>query len=213
MSQSDLIVLLAGVALALGLIALIIFYFSVVRDRRGPEGDSDAAALRGSEADRTGKGASSVLQSGEHARPGARKSRRSRKKKSVDKTQRYLFVMFDEPGAETNQALGELLRNAKAFYEAEVGVYHIPPGPEGYPLTVANASSPGTLPPLHIQGDYDPVQGISVLIKFINSRRVSKSPETLIGFTQTVADIGGRILDFERKPVTEQTFAALRGEE
>jgi len=210
MNQSTLVVLLAAVALFLGLIALFVFYRFVIKDRSGSETGLEAKASAGAQPSKHGGG------SGPEDQPAAAKPPKTRKpvkKKGIDKAQRYLFVMFDNPGLETNRMLGLLLSDAKAFYEADLGVYHVPPGPEGYPLTVANASSPGKLPALHKEGDYDPVQGISVLIKFINSRRVSNSPESLIRFTQRVADIGGQILDFERKPVTDKTFAELRGEQ
>lgn len=204
MTESSLAILLASAALILGLIALAIFYFFVVRQRSdGPSGNAEETSGSPVESAKTNS-APATGRSG---------PRVSRKKKVADRTQRYLFVVFDEPGPETNQALGRLLKETRAFYEAELGIYHVPPGPEGYPLTVANSSSPGTLPPLH-QGDdeHPPVQGISILIKFINNRSLSRSPETMIAFTRRVADIGGSILDVERKPVTEETFAALRAD-
>ena len=200
MTESSLAILLAVAALILGLIALAIFYFLVVRKK----GDGDKTKT---DAD-SGIAAESVSTG---AAPSARSAARaSRKKKAADKTQRYLFVVFDEPGPETNRALGQLLKETQAFYEAALGIYHVPPGHEGYPLTVANASSPGTLPPLHQGGDeHPPVQGVSILIKFINNRSLTRSPETMIAFTRRVAEIGGSILDVERKPVTEETFASL----
>lgn len=210
MNQSTLVVLLAALALVLGLVALFVFYRFVIKDRNSAETGPEAEARTEAQPTSNDRGA---IAGRPQATSSGSKARKQVKKKGVDKTQRYLFVMFDNPGPETNQALGQLFSDVKAFYEADLGVYHIPPGPEGYPLTVANASSPGKLPALHKDGDYDPVQGISVLIKFINSRRVSNSPESLIRFTQQVADIGGQILDFERKPVTDKTFAELRGEE
>lgn len=200
MTQSTLAILLAVTAAVLGLIALAIFYVAVVKNR------SD-----GGNADNEASDSASESARKEPAQPARAGAQGSRKKKGADKTQRYLFVVFDAPGQDTNRALGQLLKETKAFYEAGLGIYHIPPGPEGYPLTVANASSPGTLPPLH-QGDdeYAPVQGVSILIKFINSRSLSRSPDTMIAFTRRVAEIGGgRILDVERNPVSEETLAAL----
>jgi len=196
MTETSLAILLAAAALVLGLIALAIFYFSVVR--RGDE-DEDTEAGDSVESASSGQTQSDALG-----------KRALHKKKGGDKTQRYLFVVFDEPGPETNRALGQLLQETKAFYEAALGIYHIPPGPEGYPLTVANASSPGTLPPLHQRdNEHPPVQGVSILIKFINSRSLSRSPETMIGFTRRVADLGGSILDVEHNPVTDEMLAAL----
>lgn len=197
MTHSSLAILLAAAALVLGLVALAIFYFFVVGQKGGGDNTNTEEASNSS--------ASTSLSSAGRSGP-----RATRKKKVADRTQRYLFVMFDEPGPDTNQALGQLLKETQAFYETGLGIYHVPPGPEGYPLTVANASSPGTLPPLH-QGDdeYPPVQGVSILIKFINNRSLSRSPKTMIAFTRRVAEIGGSILDVERKPVTEETLAAL----
>ncbi len=200
MNESGLALLLAAAALVLGLIALAIFYFAVVRQKDKADSLNDeGASAPSTESPRTS--------SAPAVRPGGRTSR---VKKGADRTQRYLFVVFDAPGPETNRALGQLLKDTQAFYEAALGIYHVPPGPEGYPLTVANASSPGTLPPLHQGGDeHPPVQGVSILIKFINSRSLARSPDTMIAFTRRVAEIGGNILDVERKPVTEETLAAL----
>lgn len=203
MNELSLAVFLALAALLLGGISLFVFYVVVNRERN-TEGNKVVA-------DRELSPKSDAASTESPPRSGAR-PRRQHKKKGIEKSQRYLFVVFDEPGLEANRALGQLLSDVKAFYEAGLGIYHVPPGPEGYPLTVANASSPGKLPPLHLSGDHPPVQGVSILIKFINSRSVSRSPETLISFTHRVAEIGGRILDVERKPVTEETFAELRGD-
>lgn len=201
MTESSLAILLAVAALLLGLIALATFYFFVIRQKRE---DDDTNADEASD----GASAPARTPSASTGRSGARATR---KRKVADKTQRYLFVVFDEPGPETNRALGQLLKETKAFYEAGLGIYHVPPGPEGYPLTVANASSPGTLPPLHQNAEeHAPIQGVSILIKFINNRSLSRNPETMIAFTRRVAEIGGNILDVERKPVTEETLAALR---
>ena len=205
MNEPNLAVFLALTAFGLGLVSLIVFYVVVIRERDTTQNKVVADLQPRSQGDR---GDASKTES-----PRRSSARQSSKKKGIERSQRYLFVVFDEPGPEANRALGQLLSDVKAFYEAGLGIYHVPPGPEGYPLTVANASSPGKLPPLHLGGDHPPVQGVSILIKFINSRSVSRSPETLIAFTQQVAEIGGRILDVERKPVTEETFAELRGEE
>jgi hypothetical protein len=203
MNALSLAVFLALAAFLLGVITLVVFYVVVNRERK-TNSDQIAADRALSARPDAASSTPSQPRSGSH---------RQHKKKGIERSQRYLFVVFDEPGPAANRALGQLLSEVKAFYEAGLGIYHVPPGPEGYPLTVANASSPGKLPPLHLGGDeHPPVQGVSILIKFINSRSVSRNPETLIAFTYRVAEIGGRILDVERKPVTEETFAELRGD-
>lgn len=207
MTEKSLVILLAALAAVLGIVATVLFYLFASK-RRGltealgdDSGDEDEAASEGSRLRRRG--------TEEGAGRGVREFH---KKTSMEKSQRYLFVMFDAPGPETNRALGELLTATNAFYESELGIYHLPRGPEGYPLTVANAFSPGTLPPLHKAGDHEPVKGISVLIKFLHARRIAHSPETLIKFVNAAAQLGGHVLDFDRKPVTDETFTILRRE-
>ncbi|MFP4602064.1 MAG: hypothetical protein ACLFNA_03965 [Halochromatium sp.] len=211
MNASSLAGYLAVAALVLGLVTLFVFYVVVIKERAKGDQDQDQEERTGREdqtaAELRSRPAADAASAGSARRSSVRKPNQ---KKGIEKSQRYLFVVFDEPGPAANQALGHILSDVRAFYEAGLGIYHVPPGPEGYPLTVANASSPGMLPPLHLGGDHPPVQGVSILIKFINSRSVSRSPETLINFTHRVAEIGGRILDVERKPVTEETFAELR---
>jgi hypothetical protein len=210
MPAPSVAIVLAVLAAVLVVIALILLYLSLGKRRK-----AEARRLA-EEAERDAKdqGWSDRRQlrersSGQGVTRGVREIK---KKPVIEKSQRYLFVMFDEPGPETNRALGELLKRTNAFFEADVGVYHLPRGPEGYPLTVANAFSPGTLPPLHKSGEHEPVKGISVLIKFLHAKRIAHRPETLINFVHAAAALGGHVLDFDRKPVTEETFELLRHE-
>ena len=53
------------------------------------------------------------------------------------------------------------------------------------------------------------MQGVSILIRFLNTRKVSRNPEDLITFTHEVAALGGKILDAQRKPITEESLAAM----
>ncbi|WP_163560539.1 hypothetical protein [Halomonas sp. NO4] len=127
-----------------------------------------------------------------------------------DGVQQCLFVVFDWPALDTNRRLNKLLETEGAVYDTRQGVYSLRDTRAGYRLTVADSTPPGRLPPLHEPGQHPIVGGVSILVHFRNKKRVAQSPETLIRLTQSVAAIGGRILDADRQAVSDEDFARLR---
>lgn len=193
-------VILGGLSVILGLVTAILLYKLVIK----PSRQSAPNATTGTPA----KNQQHAVAPTQERQPSNRKDAKPKKK-----TEQCLFVVFDEPSHEINAALGALLAERNAFYEADLGAFHLPPGPQGYPLMVANATSPGLLPPIHKEGEHEPVKGISILIRFLNARKVSRHPDDLIAFTHTVADLGAsRILDAEQKPITQGKLAEMRRE-
>lgn len=203
MSTTYLPLLLAGIAVVLGLISVVLFYKVVIAPRKAEPSSQQAF---------TPAPTSSAEQADT---PSYQSQPKTTSKQGKKPTQQCLFVMFDTPSQAINQALGEMLAAKNAFYEAELGAFHLPPGPQGYPIMLASATSPGKLPPLHKEykehkeGEQTPVQGVSILIRFLNTRKVSRNPEDLITFTHEVAALGGKILDAKRKPITEESLAAM----
>lgn len=188
--------LLAGIAVVLGLISAVLFYKVVIAPRKAEPSSPQASTPPAEQADT----------------PSYQSPPKTSSKQGKKPTQQCLFVMFDTPSQAINQALGEMLTEKNAFYEAELGAFHLPPGPQGYPMMLASATSPGKLPPLHKahkEGEHTPVQGVSILIRFLNTRKVSRNPEDLITFTHEVAELGGKILDAKRQPITEESLAAM----
>lgn len=116
------------------------------------------------------------------------------------------FVVFDTPSPEHNRQLAALLARYQALYDAELGVYYITSGSASYQLTIAHSSSPGRLPPLHQDPAAAPVDGVSVLIKFINKQSVARHPDTFVAVVLAVQQIGGQILDAERHAMTPAAF-------
>ncbi|NIC06180.1 cell division protein ZipA C-terminal FtsZ-binding domain-containing protein [Billgrantia bachuensis] len=121
-----------------------------------------------------------------------------------------LFVILDWPGLDTNRRLARLFKEYNAQYDAKLGVYKIRDPLAGYKLTIANSSPPGTLPPIHEGDDQPTVPGVSILIHFVSKRSVARNPETLIDITQSIAALGGHILDAERNAVSNEEFEQLR---
>ena len=196
MSTTYLPLLLAGIAVVLGLISAVLFYKVVIAPRKAESSSQQAPTPTAVQVDT----------------PSYQRQPKASSKQGKKPTQQCLFVMFDTPSQAINQALGEMLAVKNAFYEAELGAFHLPPGPQGYPIMLASATSPGKLPPLHKEhkeGEHTPVQGVSILIRFLNTRKVSRNPEDLITFTHEVAALGGKILDAKRKPITEESLAAM----
>ncbi len=121
-----------------------------------------------------------------------------------------LFVILDWPGLDTNRRLARLLKEFNARYDTKLGVYKIRDPLAGYKLTIANSSPPGMLPPIHKGDDQPIVHGVSILIHFINKRSVARNPDTLIRITQSIAAIGGHVLDADRNAVSNEEFERLR---
>ncbi|MFY0990755.1 cell division protein ZipA C-terminal FtsZ-binding domain-containing protein [Halomonas sp. C05BenzN] len=200
------VVLLAGLAMFSALACLAVLYVmgrsSGTREQETASGESPAVAETPGVA---GRPAGAAPDAGD-ARP-ARGARAVQPAKGV---QQCLFVVLDRPGEDTNRRLAGLLEAAGARYDAKLGIYLVPVPRAGYELTIANASPPGTLPPLH-EGTAQPVVGgVSILIKFINKHRVARDPQALIDFVQSVADLGGRVLDARRQEVTPDDIERLR---
>lgn len=118
------------------------------------------------------------------------------------------FVVFDTPSEATNRGLATRLNERNAFYDAALGVYYVTSQSAAYQLTIAHSSSPGRLPPLHQDGEHPTVDGISVLIKFINKRSVVRNPSTFIDLVMDVHALGGRILTSDREEIDPEAFQA-----
>lgn len=141
---------------------------------------------------------------------GAAEPRHRLQVKTSKEIKQCLFVILELPGIDTNRRLARLLAEYRAQYDAKLGVYTIRDPLAGYTLTLANASPPGTLPPLHEGGDQPVVGGVSILLHFANKRSVASNPDTLVQITQAVAGLGGRILDAERNAVSVEEFERLK---
>ncbi len=200
-------VLLAGVALAMGLTALGLFWYL----RRGSRRQVASEPV----SEPPPKAAPPVEPSPEPT-PSApttpdpeEVAQRFRVAKGAEVRQ-CLFVVLDWPGLDTNRRLRRRLEEVGAEYDPKQRVYNVHPPRTGYRMVIANSTPPGALPPLHEPGEHPVVDGISILVHFRNKRRVAHSPEALIDFTRSVAALGGKILDAERHEVSDEEFEQLR---
>lgn len=209
MDMTNGAMLLAGMALATGLLALGLFWYL----RRGPRdvpAESSTIPAAPSPVTPQRRSASEPVATPPESSSRPAVAHRFRVA-SDDDVKQCLFVVLDWPGLDTNRRLNKLLEAVDAVYDRKRRVYNIRPPRTGYRMVVACSTPPGELPPLHEEGDHPVVEGISILVHFRNKRRVANSPDALIDFTQSVAAIGGKILDAQRKEVSDEDFAALRG--
>lgn len=204
-------ILLGGMSVVLGIASLVLFYVMMIRPKIKPEmlAAKTTASRHHHAQERTaddGDDQDKAVSAHDVNAPTLSQAdvRTQNQKDKKSKTEQCLFVVFDTPSKQINQALGEILAEKKAFYEAEIGAFHLPPGERGYPLLVASATSPGKLPPLHQSGDYPLVKGISILLRFVNVRRAARHPDDLIAFAREVASMGGEILDARQQPIGEE---------
>lgn len=200
-------ILLAGLAIALALSALGIFLY--VR-RAQPDDEPGVSAPEPSPSAPAPQEREPAPTKAETSEPEAEEVSHRFQVVRGDGVQQCLFVVFDWPALDTNRRLNKVLEEEGAVFDARQGVYTIRDGRAGYRLTVADSTPPGRLPPLHEAGEHPIVGGISILVHFRNKKRVAQSPETLIRLTQSVAAIGGKILDAERNEVSTEDFARLR---
>ncbi len=188
--------LFSGAALVAAIWVALAYYRSHLRQKAPPESSEEAPATP----------APMVANSEQPAAP-QRHTRRPPREQAQALKQCW-FVVFDTPSPETNRRLAEQLKERNAFYDASLGVYYVTSQSASYQLTIAHSSSPGRLPPLHQGGDHPPVDGISVLIKFINKQSVVRSPTTFVDFVLAIQALGGRILTTDREEISPEAFQA-----
>ncbi|MBA2780997.1 cell division protein ZipA C-terminal FtsZ-binding domain-containing protein [Billgrantia kenyensis] len=201
------VLIVAGVALLLAMVCLVAFVKSRRRNELGPAPPAQAEAGAATPA---APAPSSSPSQEDKPEAGPQEPMHRFQVVSSKEIKQCLFVILDWPGLDTNRRLARLLTEYNAHYDPQLGVYTIRDPRAGYKLTIANSSPPGTLPPIHEGDDQPTVQGVSILIHFINKRSVARNPDTLINITQAIAAIGGHILDAERNAVSNEEFEALR---
>ncbi|QOR38070.1 hypothetical protein HNO52_05755 [Billgrantia diversa] len=201
--------MVAGVALLLALVCLVAFLKS--RRAREEPGLAQAAQPRVAAASSAPPTETATSVKPDEPEPEPKPEPMHRFQVASGKEiKQCLFVILDWPGLDTNRRLARLLKEYNAQYDAKLGVYKIRDPLAGYKLTIANSSPPGTLPPIHEGDDQPTVPGVSILIHFVSKRSVARNPETLIDITQSIAAIGGHILDAERNAVSNEEFEQLR---
>lgn len=122
-----------------------------------------------------------------------------------------LFVMFDEPSLGLNERLGTLLASAGAVSESRTKTFTLAGDSPRNPIHIANAYPPGTLPSFNQDNGTMPIKGISV--KMIKKNR-SATPNKLqlarlVTLTREITRLGGKAVDAEKHPVSEQGFQAV----
>ncbi|MGR2739692.1 cell division protein ZipA C-terminal FtsZ-binding domain-containing protein [Billgrantia sp. Q4P2] len=203
------VLIVAGVALLLALLCMVAFLKS--RSARSELEEAPSATRRVAEAaPDTGAEESTRPKAAAQPEPDEQEPMHRFKVASGKDIKQCLFVILEWPGLDTNRRLARLLKEYNAQYDAKLGVYKIRDPLAGYKLTIANSSPPGTLPPIHEGDDQPTVPGVSVLIHFVSKRSVARNPETLIQITQSIASLGGHILDAERNAVSNEEFEQLR---
>ncbi|MFQ3789276.1 cell division protein ZipA C-terminal FtsZ-binding domain-containing protein [Halomonas sp. A29] len=202
------VLIVAGVALLLSLVCMVAFVKS--RNARNEAEKAPTATNQVAEAVPDSSSEEAARSESVAVPPDAQEPMHRFKVASGKDIKQCLFVILEWPGLDTNRRLARLLKEHNAQYDAKLGVYKIRDPLAGYKLTLANSSPPGTLPPIHEGDDQPTVPGVSILIHFVNKRSVARNPETLIQITQSIAALGGHILDAERNAVSNEEFEQLR---
>lgn len=124
-----------------------------------------------------------------------------------------LFVIFAEPDARTRQALVDWLTRVEARYDPVFEVFNVAGSQPANPVKVANAFPPGTLPDL-LAGEGDaPLRGLSLLVKPPLRPSRNQQMHAFVAMAGELEALGGEVLDAERQPATEATYALILGEE
>ena len=125
-----------------------------------------------------------------------------------------LFVIFPTPDAVQKQAVIEWLRTLEARYDHRLEVYAVAGKQPANPVKIANAFLPGTLPDLLAgQGSDDfELRGLSLLVKPPLRRRRNQQMHVFVGLARELEAMGGEVLDGNREPATDETYATIIGE-
>ncbi len=213
MDPAIVVLLLAGAALLLAMVCMVLYFSGRARrNATPPEAPAVPPAEPAASTEPAAPPEPEITARKTAAEPAEAPPGSTHRFQAVSGTdiQQCLFVVLDWPGLDTNRRLAKLFREVNAHYDDKLGVYVLRDPQAGYKLTIANSSPPGTLPPIHEGDDQPVVQGVSILIHFVNKRSVARNPETLIRITQSIVAIGGHILDADRNEVSQEEFEQLR---
>lgn len=193
METSPLATTLALGSLLLGLTAAALFFY-IALSRRRKHTASRATAARSRS---TAPPPPSPMASGSSARKAKPK-------------QYSLFVIFNQPSTETDKNLTRWLQDKSAVYDPLSHVFHIAGEQPSSPITVANAFPPGEMPDLMRGEGQSPIKGISLLVKPPLRRRRNQQMIAYVELAKEMRELfDGDMLDSERAPATEETYADI----
>ncbi|UXZ54344.1 cell division protein ZipA C-terminal FtsZ-binding domain-containing protein [Halomonas sp. 7T] len=198
MNDTSLPVLLAFASLILGMLATAIFVYIVLpRRRRAKEKAAAAApmALKPSPIE-----------------PAQAPETPPTPKQTKKVTQHSLFVIFSQPDDTTDERLTEWLRSKNARFDAIKKVFLIDGQQASNPITVANAFPPGEMPDLLRGESHEPIRGVSLLVKPPLRKRRNQQMHVYVELAKEMNEtFSGDMLDADRKPASESTYAQIIG--
>lgn len=196
-----LVTVLAFSSFLLGLAAVALLIYMVARNhaRKRDKGSEQAPSSRPD---------SSSMES----RAPAQEANKEAQKPPQKGSQHSLFVIFSQPSEATDQRLTEWLKDKNASFDPIKKVFHIDGVQPSSPITIANAFPPGEMPDL-LRGDvHQPIRGISLLVKPPLRKRRNQQ---MIAYVEIAKEINalfdGNMLDADRAPATEATYARIIG--
>ena len=197
MDTSPLATTLALGSLLLGLAAAALFFY-IAFSRRRKNAASRAAAD------------TAPVKPGTAAQPPSAPTASGSPTRKTKPRQYSLFVIFDQPSAETDERLTRWLQEKSAAYDPLSHVFHIAGEQPSSPITVANAFPPGEMPDLMRGEGHTPIKGISLLVKPTLRRRRNQQMIVYVELAKEMRELfDGDMLDSERAPATEETYAEI----
>ncbi|PHR03874.1 MAG: hypothetical protein COB32_04145 [Halomonas sp.] len=198
MDMTSLPVLLAFASLLLGVVAALIFIYVVMPKRR---------RAREKAVEPTPAVAKDTTPPPAEEPPPPPSTKRTGKVK-----QHSLFVIFNQPDASTDARLTEWLREKGAHYDAIKKVFLIDGQQPSNPVTVANAFPPGEMPDLLRGETHEPIRGVSLLVKPPLHKRRNQQMHVYVELAKEMNEtFSGDMLDADREPATEATYAQIIG--
>ncbi len=198
MDMTSLPVLLAFASLLLGVVAALIFIYVVMPKRR---------RAREKAVEPTPAVAKDTTPPPAEEPPPPPSTKRTGKVK-----QHSLFVIFNQPDASTDARLTEWLREKGAHYDAIKKVFLIDGQQASNPITVANAFPPGEMPDLLRGETHEPIRGVSLLVKPPLHKRRNQQMHVYVELAKEMNEtFSGDMLDADREPATEATYAQIIG--
>lgn len=197
MDRTTTIILLAFASLVLAAMATAIFLYVIVPWRRRRRAEREKARPAPAQVD----------YAPEQPEPSIPAKRSSNVK------QHSLFIIFDQPGKDSDERLTEWLRSKGAHYEPFKKVFLIDGQQPANPITIANAFLPGELPDLFREGSgSETIKGISLIVKPPLRKRRNQQVIIFVDIAKEAATLfNANILDTNHQTATENTYAEIIG--